>query len=123
VLVFQGLLNQAAQEEHIWHPHCTVLNMSQYRISYQARAEGCRRRAAEATWPPDKLSWTELAQAWLRLAQSADVSEPADAQSPLLGFQSRRCKVAARSKSRVALESYAQPQRRGGFFRRLFGGP
>jgi L,D-transpeptidase catalytic domain len=35
-------------------------------------------------------------------------------------------KVAARSKSRVAprfVESYAQPQRRGGFFRRLFGGP
>ena len=35
-------------------------------------------------------------------------------------------KVAARSKSRVApryyVESYAQPQRRGGFFRRLFGG-
>jgi lipoprotein-anchoring transpeptidase ErfK/SrfK len=36
-------------------------------------------------------------------------------------------KVAASSKSRVAprdyVESYAQPQRRGGFFRRLFGGP
>ena len=46
--------------------------MSLYGMSYQARAEACRRRAAEATWPPDKLGWTELAQSWLRLAQSSD---------------------------------------------------
>jgi hypothetical protein len=33
-------------------------------------------RAVLVTWPPDKLGWTELAQAWLRLAQSVDVREP-----------------------------------------------
>lgn len=59
-----------------WHPHCIALNMSPHGISYQARAEECRRRAAAATWPPDRLGWTELAQAWLRLSQSADFREP-----------------------------------------------
>jgi hypothetical protein len=47
--------------------------MSPYGISYEARAEECRRRAAEANWPPDRQEWTELAQAWLRLTQSTDV--------------------------------------------------
>jgi hypothetical protein len=50
--------------------------MSPYGISYQARSEECRQRAAEATWPADKRGWTELAQAWLRLAQSTDVRKP-----------------------------------------------
>jgi hypothetical protein len=37
---------------------------------YHERAEECRRRAAEAKWPPDKLNWAELARAWFKLAQA-----------------------------------------------------
>ncbi len=36
--------------------------------SYHERAEECRRRAAETTWPPDKAAWAKLEGAWLKLA-------------------------------------------------------
>jgi hypothetical protein len=37
--------------------------------TYHERTEECRRRAAEAKWPPDKLNWAELARAWFKLAR------------------------------------------------------
>ena len=52
--------------------------MSPYGILYEARAEECRRRAAEAKWPPDSRDWTELAQAWVRLARSTYVKSGRD---------------------------------------------
>jgi hypothetical protein len=67
----------------LWHSLCSTINMSPYGISYEARAEECRRRAAEANWPPDRQDWTELAQAWLRLAQSTDVRSVPGAILPL----------------------------------------
>jgi len=45
------------------------VNMENAGTHYE-RAEECRRRAAEAKWPPDKLNWAKLARAWYKLARA-----------------------------------------------------